>query len=49
MIKYQSIIKRERPIVRRQERPVVRPETGQEASLYRRIRSDIDRRFKRMR
>ena len=49
MIKYQSIIKQERPIVRKQERPIVRPESGQEASLYRRIRSDIDRRMKRMR
>lgn len=49
MIKYQSIIKQERPIVRKQERPIVRPETGQETSLYRRIRSDIDRRIKRMR
>lgn len=49
MIKYQSIIERSRPIVRKQERPIVRSESGQETSLYRKIRSDFDRRFKRRR
>ena len=38
MVKYQSIIKQERPIVRQEEGP----------SMYRQMRGELDRKFKRI-
>ena len=45
MVKYQSIVKQTQPITRKQERTIVRQEQG--PSMYRQVRSDLDRRFKR--
>lgn len=38
MVKYQSIIERDRPIVRQEEGP----------SMYRQVRGELDRKFKRI-